>query len=310
MAKKQAAIPYFLVALAATGHATGEPLPQTPTPGHPLSDAGPDRSRESPARHVTAAAVVEMGFVDPIRHTIQFGKGGTRFDYVADGGQDVLFPTMRLSAEMTLAGAHTLIFLYQPLDLRTRETLREELVVDDVSFPAQTPVDFRYGFDFYRASYLYDWYGAYSEYELSLGGGLQLRNAVIDFTSADGQLRRSNRDVGPVPLLKARARSPVVGPLWLGAEVDGMYAPVKYVNGGRSDVVGAILDASVRVGAQLTAPLGLFLNVRYLGGGAKGTSKADAERGPGDGYTSNWLHFWTATIGARAELDTLLQGSQ
>ena len=256
---------------------------------------------------VTSSAIAEVGFVDPIRHTIQFGKSGTSFDYVEDGGQDVLFPTLRLSVEAKLRGAHTFVFLYQPIDLLTTETLREDLTVDDVVFPAGTPVDFRYGFDFYRASYLYDFWSHDPAEELSLGGGLQLRNAVIDFTSADGTLRRTNRDVGPVPLIKARIQQTLVDRWWWGAEADGMYAPVKYINGGRSDVEGAILDASLRVGYLVARPLDLFFNVRYLGGGAKGTSKADSERGPGDGYTSNWLHFWSSTLGARVHLEPLLQ---
>jgi hypothetical protein len=303
--KVACSVAVLVAATAAPAAVAAPPLAETSI-RHP---GGAAQGISAPARPeprpVTGAAIIEMGFVDPIHHTIKFGKAGSRFDYVADGGQDTLFPTMRLSAEVTWEGAHTLVFLYQPLDLQTRETLREELVVDDVSFPAQTPVDFRYGFDFYRASYLYDVSHDRSDQELSFGAGLQLRNAVIDFTSADGQLRRSNRDVGPVPLLKVRTRQPVVGSLWLGAEADGMYAPVKYINGGRSDVVGAILDASLRVGYQLAEPLDVFFNARYLGGGAKGTSKAEAESGPGDGYTSNWLHFWTATIGARAQLDAL-----
>ena len=86
-----------------------------------------------------------------------------------------------------------------------------------------------------------------------------------------------------------------------------MYAPVKYINGGRSDVVGAILDVSGQVGYRVAAPLDVFLGVRYIGGGAKGTSKSDAERGPGDGYTSNWIHLVTSTIGARVGLEPLFE---
>jgi len=282
------------------------PPPLVPSAGESTAPPITPAAAEAPgAQHVTSAAIVEMGFVDPIYHTVQFGKAGTRFDYVADGGQDVLFPTMRLSAELTIGGAHTLIFLYQPLDLRTRETLRDDLVVDDQLFPAGTAMDMRYGFDFYRASYLYDLFSRSEDDELGLGAGLQLRNAVIDFSSADGLLRRTNRDVGPVPLLKVRARKAVWGRTWVGFEADGMYAPVKYINGGRSDVVGAILDFSVRIGYRVAPPLDGFFNARYLGGGAKGTSQADADRGPGDGYTSNWLHFWAATIGARVQLNAL-----
>jgi hypothetical protein len=177
--------------------------------------------------------------------------------------------------------------------------------VDNVLFPAGTAVDFRYGFDFYRVSYLYDLLGSRGDHELGLGLSLQIRNAIIDFTSADGQLRRTNRDVGPVPALKSRGRWSVSERVWLGYEVDGMYAPVKYINGGKSDVVGAILDFSLRAGYQVAPPLNVFFNLRYLGGGAKGTSKSDAARGPGDGYTSNWLHFLTSTVGFELRLEQL-----
>ena len=265
------------------------------TPGDSAPEPGPFRSK----------GIVEFGFVDPLSHTIQFGRSGTRFDYVKNGGQDVLFPTMRLSAEATLWRRHTLIFLYQPIDLRTAETLRSDLLVDNVRFPAGTPMDFRYGFDFYRISYLYDFLGCRGTDELSLGLSLQVRNAVIDFTSADGLLRRTNRDVGPVPAIKSRGRWGVAERVWLGYEADGMYAPVKYINGGKSDVVGAILDFSLRAGYEVAPPLDLFFNLRYLGGGAKGTSKSDAERGPGDGYTSNWLHFLASTVGVELRLEQL-----
>ena len=258
-----------------------------------------------PASNLRSKLTAEFGFLDPLAHRIQFGKGGTEFDYVRNGGQDVLFPFMRFSVEGTWKRRHSLVLLYQPLDIRTAETLRDDLQVDNVRFPAGTAVNLRYGFDFYRISYLYNLISCREQDELSIGVSLQVRNAIIDFTSADGQLRRSNRDVGPVPALKSRGRWHVSERAWLGYEADGMYAPVKYINGGKSDVVGAILDLSLRGGYNVAGPLDLFVNVRYLGGGAKGTSKSDAERGPGDGYTSNWLHFLTTSVGAEVMLERL-----
>jgi hypothetical protein len=276
-------------------------------PGAPAAVPATPPPPQAPTRSdaVRAKVVAEFGFLDPLAHRIQFGHNGTKFDYVADGGQDVLFPTMRLSVEGTYQRRHTLILLYQPIDLRTEETLRQDLVVDDLRFAAGTPMSFRYGFDFYRASYLYNLLSCTSACELSLGASLQLRNAVIDFTSADGTLRRSNRDVGPVPALKSRGRLYLGERTWLGYEADGMYAPVKYINGGKSDVVGAILDFSLRGGYEVSAPLCVFFNLRYLGGGAEGTSKSDAARGPGDGYTSNWLHFMSSTAGFEVKLEEL-----
>ena len=41
-------------------------------------------------------AVAEIGFISVLSHKIQLGEGGTYFNYVTDGGQDVLFPSTRL----------------------------------------------------------------------------------------------------------------------------------------------------------------------------------------------------------------------
>ena len=37
-------------------------------------------------------ASAELGFLKVLSHKIQFSRNGTRFDYVKDGGQDILFP--------------------------------------------------------------------------------------------------------------------------------------------------------------------------------------------------------------------------
>ncbi len=242
--------------------------------------------------------VGEAGFLASLSHTIQFGKEGSDFDYVEEGGQDTLYFVQRASIELELARRHTLILLYQPLSLETSEVLRREVVVDDVVFPEGTPMKYTYDFPFYRLSYLYDFFDD-PALEVAVGGSLQIRNATIDFTSVDGKLQRSNRDVGPVPEVKFRASYRFGNGFWLGTELDGMYAPVSYLNGDDNGVVGAILDASVRGGVALNDRMDLFLNVRYLGGGAEGTS--DDEK-YSDGYTKNWLHFLTTTAGLTLRL--------
>ena len=239
--------------------------------------------------------VSEVGFLVVASHVIRQSKDGTRFDYVDEGGQDNAFFVMRHSAELELDGRHTIVALYQPIDLRTSALLRRDVYIDGARFRAGTPLDLRYGFDFYRLSYLFDLFGERARDELSLGLSLQMRNAVIDFTSADGNLRRTNRDVGPVPLLKIRGRLGLPGRAWIGAEVDGIYAPVKYINGSGSDVEGALVDLSLRAGYRVARSLDVFLNARYLAGGAEGTSSEDS--GPGDGYNENWLHFFTFSLG-------------
>jgi len=51
----------------------------------------------------------------------------------------------------------------------------------------------------------------------------------------------------------------------------------------------------LRAGVSIVDHVDGFLNLRYLGGGAVGTS--DNDDGPGDGYVRNWLHFGTVTVG-------------
>ena len=241
---------------------------------------------------------VEIGFLDVLSHKIQFDKGGTYFDYEADGGQDTLFAFVRPSVELG-KGRHRVIFLYQPLELNTSVTLTDELIVDGLTFAANTAVDLQYAFPFYRLSYMYD-VAASEAWEVSLGASLQLRNATITFTSADGQLRRSNRDVGPVPILKSRVRYTGQSGWFAATEVDGFYAPVKYINGGASDVVGAIVDWSVRGGYRVHDQLEGFVNLRWIGGGAEGTSRDND--GFGDGYNRNWLNFFSVSLGFNYDL--------
>ena len=82
-----------------------------------------------------------------------------------------------------------------------------------------------------------------------------------------------------------------------GFDAAGSYAPIKYINGSDSDVVGAILDASVRGGLQLRNETDAFVNLRYIGGGAEGT---DSTPDPGkDGYVANWLQLLSLSIGLR-----------
>lgn len=94
-----------------------------------------------------------------------------------------------------------------------------EIACRDVVIPADTPMSFRYGFPFWRASYLYDFFE--DEREVAIGVGLQIRNANLEYAAQDGSVLRSSRNVGPVPLLKFRGRGYVYRDLWVGGESDG-----------------------------------------------------------------------------------------
>ena len=245
--------------------------------------------------------IAENGFLGVLSHKVQFSNSGTYFDYQKDGGQDVLFPISRFSVELDYKERNTLIFLYQPLRLTSQVLLENDLIVDDLTFPRSTSVKLLYNFPFYRISYLRHLRIQNEKYDFAIGGTLQIRNTTISFESSDRALFRTNRNVGLVPALKVKGKAQLNETVYLALEADGIYAPISYLNGSDNEVIGAILDASLRTGIKINDPISAFFNIRYLGGGAVGTS--DNNEGPGDGYVRNWLHFSTISLGVIYEWD-------
>jgi len=256
-------------------------------------------AEESIQKKMSIRPTAELGFLSVLDHRIQFDSNGTEIDYREDAGQTTLFGVTRFSVDVDFSKRHKTSILYQPLELKTTEIITRDLTVDNMTFASGTPVTFTYGFPFYRISYLYDFLED-SEREVAAGISFQIRNATITFESGDGTQLRTNRDVGPVPVLKFRHKLPLGDTFWWGSEIDGFYAPVSYLNGSDEDVVGAILDASLRGGVKVLDKGNLFLNLRYIGGGAVGTS--EKENNLGDGYVNNWLHFLTVSAGASYDI--------
>ncbi len=240
-------------------------------------------------------AISEIGFISVLSHKIQLGENGTYFNYVKDGGQDVLFPSSRFSVEFNVNKKNTFIFLYQPLRIETQSLLRNDLIANGITFPASTGINSLYNFPFYRFSYLREITKDNEKFNLAIGLSLQIRNATISFESTDGGLYTDNRGIGPVPALKIRSKLKINECFYSEIEADGIYAPVSYLNGSDNEIVGAILDASLRFGAEVNVLTNMFLNIRYLGGGATGTDTGDVW--PGDGYVKNWLNFLNISAG-------------
>jgi len=244
---------------------------------------------------IKVRAVAETGFISVLAHHIQLGETGTYFNYVKDGGQDVLFPSLRFSIELDLNKRNTFILLYQPLRIETQSLLRNDLIANGITFPASTGINCLYNFPFYRFSYLRELTKNNEKFNFAIGGSLQIRNATISFESTDGRLYTYNRGIGPVPALKIRSRLQLNKCFYSELEADGIYAPVSYLNGSDNEIVGAILDASLRFGAKVNMQTNMFLNIRYLGGGATGTDTGDVW--PGDGYVKNWLNILNISAG-------------
>jgi hypothetical protein len=250
---------------------------------------------KSDTSNVQFRAIAEIGYLAALSHKVQLGQDGTYFNYVKDGGQDVLFPVSRFSLEMDFNKRNTIILLYQPLRIETQALLREDVIFNGTAFAGSTGIKALYNFPFYRISYLRKLKTKNPNFELAIGASLQIRNATISFESTDGQKYTDNRGIGPVPVLKIRSRTQF-SPRFFGEfEADGFYAPVSYLNGDNNEIIGAILDSSVRFGANIFDSGNIFFNLRYLGGGAVGTDDGDVW--PGDGYVKNWLHFLTVSTG-------------
>lgn len=264
-----------------------------------LAHAGEPDAEDSllndPGRRFAVRLHAEIGFLSVLEHRLKLGTDGTYVDLREDMGQDTLFAFGRMSTDLDIGWdrRHTIVLLYQPLQLESQAVSDRDLVIEDAVYRAGTPINFRYSFPYWRISYLYDILPG--DAEVGFGASLQIRNANIEYASQDGVQLRASRNVGPVPVLKFRGRGIVRGRFWMGGEVDGFYAPIRYINGGRSDVEGAIVDASLRGGLALNYGVDTFLNLRYIGGGARGTS---SDPDPfSDGFNANWLHFLTLSVG-------------
>lgn len=242
----------------------------------------------------------ELGFVKVLKHTLQIGKGSTNFDYVRQGGQEILFPFQRLSLDLSLAKRHSLTFLYQPLTIETETRLKEAVTIDDITFdPETTPgLTLKYGFPFWRLSYLYHLFPIRG-LDLGLGISLQLRNASIVFKGTDGTGLTVSQNLGPVPILKLKARYDFASGPFIATEVDGFYASSRFFNGADFEFEGSILDASLRGGIRLKNSLDAFANIRVLGGSAAGTSEYPRENWSDSvsNHTANYLTTLTMTFG-------------
>jgi len=246
----------------------------------------------------------ELGSLNVLAHSLQLGKNGTELDLQRDGRQDTMFFFRRLSAELEIDDHHQIILLYQPISFNTQTVLMEDLVADDVTFPAMSGLSIFYGFDIYRLSYAYDFFTD-PEQELAVGFSMQVRNFRQSYVSSDGEHSVTNTNIGAVPIIKVRGRHQLKrANFWYGGELDGFYANIPYINGGDDPVEGLIVDASLRAGVTIAKVVRPFANLRYIGGGGKGTSSDKV--GFGDGYSSNWLHTIAFSLGAEVTIPAVV----
>lgn len=249
------------------------------------------------------ALEAELGYIGVLEHTYRNGLDSTSFNYRTQGGQDILFPLVRLAAEVTVVNRHTVSLLYQPLDIVTQARLREDIKIDNVTFLAGTgnsPLNVRYSFPFWRLTYLYDFFPQ-RDLELAVGGALQIRNASISFESGDGTKLTLSQNVGPVPSLAVRGGKYWSNGLFVRAEATGLFASSSIINGAQFEFEGSLLDTSVQTGVVLAGGAETFLKLRFLGGSAKGTTQYASRTWSEsiERYTTNYLSTVAVSLGFR-----------
>lgn len=258
---------------------------------------------------ITVRPSIEIGFLDIPAHTLQFGDGTDTFDYVREGGQEILFPYQRLRIDVGLGARqrHHVSLLYQPLTIETESRFEEDRTIDTVTFEAGQAVALTYGFDFWRGSYVYR-IVARDDWELDAGLSFQIRNASIRFRALEGDELVVSQDTGPVPVLRLRSRYTWPRGLWLEGEADGFYASNAFVNGAEYPFTGWIWDAAVSAGVPVHPLAEAYLTVRTIGGGAEGTATDTREvwtqsrAGGAERYTANALVTWALSAGFRLRL--------
>lgn len=265
--------------------------------------------KESAPSLIQIIPKTELGFAGVLFHQYQAGSNGTLFNFTSQGGQDTLYPFLRLAVDVKLFERNYFTFLYQPLTLQSKTVVNRNgvtggnpVTIDDAVFPVGTPLDITYGFDFWRFSYLFDFLKD-PDTILGIGISLQLRNASIVFTSTDGTRRSISQNIGPVPIIKIRVArwfSPLFG---LDFEADGFYAAGAGFNGSAKPFEGWIWDAALSVKTRIAPKVAAFATIRSIGGGAKGNNAYTyvSSTTSVNSYTFNSLSTMAVNLGVSVE---------
>ncbi len=197
---------------------------------------------------------VETGLVVTGYNNVRIpGNTGTLFSLKNDLDANPGF-FYRLRVSHTFNSRHTLSLLYAPLKLRSDGRFSDDLIFENVTFPAGTELKGVYKFNSYRLTYRYELIRTPSV-TFGLGLTAKIRDASISLKSASLFSEKTN--VGFVPLVNFRM-------LWhpgtrLGLLVDGDALAAKQ---GRAE------DVLVAATYDVSGNLRLKAGYRILEGGA------------------------------------------
>ncbi len=148
------------------------------------------------------------------------GNGGTTFalDEIDKGP----FATYRIYASHKWNDRHEARVLYAPLDLNLTGQFKNTVDYMGATFLANTDTQIRYKFNSYRLTYAYH-FEKTSEWEFALGFTAKVRDAEVSLTQ--GNLNRTKKNVGFVPLLNFQAVRNLSSTWSFRFDFDGLAAP-------------------------------------------------------------------------------------
>ncbi|WP_141732886.1 hypothetical protein [Oligoflexus tunisiensis] len=264
----------------------------------PVLDAQEQVTHASDAVEVQS----ELGVLGVIHHRIMYSRDQTHFDYVKESGQDNLDTFHRYTAEMRMNDGDRLRFVYQPLELRSRTSLKRDILVDEVPFAAGTPMQFVYSFPYYRGTWLWETMVT-DRYTLHLGLALQIRNARTEFMTLDGDTLVSNRGLGPVPLLALALNWRLNSTFAFEFEAEGNPASSAIFHGDdQSETTGALIDTSLKLSSQINPRFRTFASLRYISAGSRDRARVQ-DNPASEGFSGNWMDLAAITLGLVANLD-------
>jgi len=200
------------------------------------------------------ALTVELGAAWQLRNTAQVSNEppNTRFkidELTGDGP----YPAGRVVLDWPLNEKHRLRFLIAPLRVDETGTTSTPIVFQDRTF-APGPIEVKYRFDSYRASYRYVFYER-ERWMWSGGATLNIRDAEIRLQQ--GALTRTEKNTGVVPLLALEGEWRFAHG-WYGLlDFEGLAAPQ-----------GRAIDVALKLGYDVTPNITIAGGYRILDGGA------------------------------------------
>ena len=230
---------------------------------------------------------LEYGRLKIIKNSINFGEEGSQFDFIKEGGQENLYPHMRFSLESPIFSKRIFFkILYQSFFLETYARLKRNVSFDNKDIAEETAIDCQYNFPYTRLSFFYTW--STRSQKIKFGPSIQIRNASIAITTANGNTRIGRQGVGVVGVL-----SFVYEYDWdnisLKTELDGIGRIQKRKKG------GYLYELSSSLIKKYHKDYDILSGLRYFTGGYAGqNSSSSALSGT---YTQNYIESLSFFLG-------------